>query len=150
MDTTHNKGNDMSDKITLQKIFDLAWQAFIIEDKPPSCGRIACLYQDAYGNRCAVGLSLPNYHNALMYEGGFEGLVDGYPELFDEQIQELANLIFKGSLNKFQARLHDHWVDIETREWKGTKQERMEDYLKIAEELKLTIPAARPTQTTDH
>jgi hypothetical protein len=148
MDTTHNKGNDMSDRITLQKIFDLAWQAFIIEDRPPSCGRIACLYQDAYGNRCAVGLALPNYHNALMHEGGFECLVDEYPELFDEQVLKLVSLRFGGPLNKFQSRLHDHWVDIKTREWKGTKQERMEDYLKVAEEFNLTIPAARPASVT--
>ncbi len=134
----------MSDKITLQKIFDLAWQAFIIEDQPPSLGNIACLYEDSRGNRCAVGLALPKSHNALLFKGGFEALVDAWPELFDEHIQALAKSDIADPLNKLQSRLHDKWVNLDDGGWKGNKQDRMNEYLKVTEDYNLTIPAARP------
>jgi hypothetical protein len=146
MDTTHNKGNDMSDKITLQKIFDLAWQAFIIEDKPPSfIVGSGCKYDDGKGNRCAVGLALPE-HFDFLYNGVFANLINKWPDMFHESVFD--NEATK--LNNFQKRLHDILVNPYDGSWRYSNKERMEYYLLLAEDYNLTIPAARPTQTTDH
>lgn len=142
----------MSEKITLQKIFDLAWQAFIIEDRPPAYGIIdekvgaqGCLYDDGNGNKCAVGLALPADGKCNKYIDSFGYLVEEYPELFDQSVLQVSFNV----LNSFQKRLHDNFVcqrGPDKGTWLLSKEERMESYLKVAEDYKLTIPAARPTQ----
>lgn len=144
----------MSEKITLQKIFDLAWQAFIIEDRPPAYGRIAeddpaqgCLYDDGKGNKCAVGLALPTNGECNKYIGSFGHLVEEHPELFDHSVLQVSF----NALNSFQKRLHDNFVcrwGPDKGTWLFNKEERMEFYLKVAEDYKLTIPAARPASVT--
>ena len=52
--------------ITNQEIFDKAWQAFVVEQRPASVcydsdGDLdSCLYRDPNGNRCAIGLCIPD------------------------------------------------------------------------------------------
>lgn len=148
----------MSDKITLQKIFDLAWQEFIIEGKPPSYGVGPggiknCQYRDSNGNKCAVGLALPD---DIEYCGDFHDLVEFTisegRDIFDSSITEAVHTP-QCRLNEFQHRLHDKWVRATGEfegQWGKSLQERMDEYLKVAEEYGLTIPPARPTQPTDH
>lgn len=41
-----------------------------------------CEYQGKNGKRCAVGLFLPKKHEALKFNGGVDGLLNEYPDLF--------------------------------------------------------------------
>lgn len=73
-------------RITFQDIFDAAWQAFIVEDRPPgvtkdAAGYTACRYLTDDGRKCAVGLVIPDGHPAQKHSGPFENIVTMYPEL---------------------------------------------------------------------
>lgn len=135
----------MSEEITLQKIFDLAWQAFIIEDKPPSYGKNPlsgdwqCLYEDEYGNSCAVGLAIPKGHPARKFGGSLWYLVQAHQCLFDVKMRSLS---YDDSIT-FQTSLHDKFVGVDGM-WMITKEERMNRYIEVAEIFGLTIPAAKP------
>lgn len=134
--------------ITAQDIFNAAWQAFIIEGKPPAVEpsptrrhQYVCRYQTPRGHRCAIGLVIPDDHPALTCLGPFSDVVNGYPELWDEA---LINNDPPGphyiDLNDFQAGLHDNLVDFATGEWKATPEERRTQYEAVAAAYNLTIP----------
>lgn len=124
----------MSDKITLQKIFDLAWEHFIVGDGEPAFdGNNGCLYKTGDGRKCAVGLALPTYET---YEGSFGALVDKYPNLFDQSVIQIPY----HDLNEFQCYLHDRLIDSCSGEWNCSKEDRKANYLRTADRFGLTIP----------
>ena len=139
-------------KITLQDIFNAAWQAFIVEDKQPSYifsddVYTGCAYDDGNGNCCAVGLVLPPDHPSRQFFGNFTALVKEYPELFDNSILEMQSSTeksFFGSLDEFQIDLHDNLVQknhrTKTVTWGFTKEEREKRYRNVALRFNLTIP----------
>ena len=125
----------MSEKITFQMIFDRAWQAFIIEDKPPALGAVGnCVYENDQGDCCAIGLSLPANHPSRTRLCSFDELVAEYPELFADEILK-ANA---ARLIEFQCNLHDYLVTANT--WCCDKAEREQRYREVADAYKLTIP----------
>jgi hypothetical protein len=125
----------MSEKITFQLIFDKAWQAFIIEDKPPAVNLFgSCVYDDGKGNCCAIGLVLPEGHNSRRGSVRFCTLVYMYPELFDKEVIATSSI----RLNSFQKRLHDGLVSFGS--WAYTKEERKQRYIQVAKDYNLTIP----------
>ena len=95
------------DKITLQQIFDAAWQAFIVEEKPPSMLSTSpdsgCAYRGQGGARCAVGLCLPDRTAQVSENKVFSQIVRRYPMLFSVDLQHRTDY----ELDEFQARLHD-------------------------------------------
>ena len=117
-------------KITLQSIFDKAWEAFVIGDNDPGYDKNLgqCVYVDGKGNKCAVGLSLPENSELQGNREGFSELYDLFPELFD--IDETFDL----DLDDFQYALHDNHVDSDTGYWKNTKEDRKAAYLTAAED----------------
>lgn len=135
----------LPEKITLQKIFDLAWQNFIVEDKPPAAkGSGACFYREKFEGgevrKCAIGLSLPEGHDAQLYYETFDRLVLRWPELFDDEVLRLGSGVWK-----FQADLHDRLLssDIEPgepAEWGYTRSERAKIYAMVADEYGLEVP----------
>jgi len=130
----------MSDKITLQRIFDLAWDHFIVGDGMPSVyldtyERIRCCYA-IDGKKCAVGLALPEESDATANSGSFSDLVCDHSELFDHSVLKICNT----DLNYFQGCLHDMLVDEHTGDWRLSKDERRKEYIKVAEKFNLTIP----------
>lgn len=128
----------MSDKITLQKIFDLAWNHFIVGDGQPAFDEnTGCSYETSDGRKCAVGLALPTPASGEDgYYGTFECVVAAYPHLFDQEI----NAMKANALNLFQVRLHDGLIDSNTGEWRYTKEERQGRYLQVAKDFNLTVP----------
>jgi hypothetical protein len=131
-------------KITLQQIFDAAWQRFIVEEAEPCTKKIAgskvfsCVYRGNGNSRCAVGLVLPD---ELLDETedtcmNFRELKESFPSFFD--IPEDTNL------SNFQMNLHDSYVNPFRGDWIDSLKERKEAYLRVAEEYNLTIPAAKP------
>lgn len=124
----------------MQEVFDAAWQAFIVEDKPPAMTRRGddnfCVYEDLEGNSCAIGLCIPKNHPARDYIGSFNQMVFDNPEWFGENIND-ENV---GDYSILQKCLHDNLVDIETGEWQINLQERRERYEDLSRSYDLTIP----------
>jgi len=128
--------------ITLQQIFNLAWQKFIIEQAPPAMSfdrrdrEFRCEYVTKDGSRCAVGLAIPV--EQLTYEEQtvtFPSLVDRYPEWFD------ASVCANYHLREFQASLHDDLASKETGQWKFSNSEMADMYRVVAENFNLTVPS---------
>lgn len=128
--------------ITLQHVFNTAWQAFIIEDKPPGMDPETkkCSYSG-----CAFGLCFPEGHPAKKETRTIEEVISKYPELFDESIIKLSETYERAYyLFNFQYKLHDdlcYWNPITNKPaWKHSKEEMKQIYRYIAEQYKLTIP----------
>jgi hypothetical protein len=136
-------------KITLQDIFDKAWQAFIIEDKPPAVefdsdkGKYCCRYLTPDGKKCAIGLSLPDHHEAQDSIGNFGAVIIEYQELFDTAL--VSKVAKEGYLRlaNFQGRLHDDLINKQTGEWRYDLEERKQRYIAVAKEYDLIIPKDR-------
>lgn len=120
-------------KITLQQIFNAAWQAFIVEGKPAASDDFSCRYKTWDGRKCAVGLVLPDDLDTDNI-GSFYGLVRHHPELFDSDLQQ-ADAKY---LNTFQVSLHDNLV--RNNEWAHSLDERKQRYEACAAQYGLTVP----------
>lgn len=130
-------------KISFQSIYNKAWAAFIVGDGQPGFDMVqhCCTYKDANGNKCAVGLDLPEGHPAQKLRQTLTGLAEKYPDLFDDQIVSMAtNSSEEEKLVQFQFSLHDNLIDYQTGQWKFTKEERRQKYIEIAASFDLTIP----------
>lgn len=121
-------------KITFQKIFDAAWQAFIVEDKPPSVNGFDCKYLSKSGAKCAIGLVLPDGHPAQLESYPFDQLVRNYPELFDKEILDAENYV----LFDLQRELHDRLSYGP--DWSVSLDVRTYRYLTVARQFKLKVP----------
>lgn len=130
--------------LSLQNLFDNAWKAFIIGDAKPAFDKVlnyygdedtVCRYLDGDGNKCAIGVSLPDGHPSQNYTKGFGILTEDYPELFDDYVKSLSMI----QRNIFQQDLHDFLFDIDTLEF-PPKEEMKKAYIKVAEKFGLTIP----------
>lgn len=130
----------MNDKpISLQDIFNAAWHHFMVGQAPPAIGEDGvCCYLTKDGNKCAVGLVLPEGHPSQARGCGFRELVRDYPELWDKQIRKLAKE--NRTLGNFQADLHDCHTDDHG--WVTPLEERKAAYLAVAAKYNLTVPAS--------
>jgi hypothetical protein len=126
-------------KITLQDIFNKAWEHFIIGDGKPSWSteQNCCMYLDEYGNKCAVGLCIPDGCPAQKIFRNFSGLINIYPELFDDN--SICDYTSE-QINYFQKNLHDDLTDCSGK-WIHNKKQMRQKYIELAEKYKLTIPA---------
>ena len=126
--------------ITLQQIFDAAWEEFIVKDNPPAVEydeeteSYACRYCTKDGRKCAVGLCLPDgldtKCNTLDDELTLVGLIDTYPQLFGFKDYQALD---------FQGELHDDLVDKQTGKWKYSKEVRKQEYVRIAKKYGLEV-----------
>ena len=139
--------------ITFQKIFDLAWQKFIVENSPPAVSydedqeSYFCRYKTEDGRRCAVGLALPDdFDFENQNETPFWMIVRRNSALFAE---EIVNRINSDDLMSFQFKLHDSLVNTKTGEWLSSLKSRKERYIKIAEEFNLIVPPLPGGESTD-
>lgn len=126
--------------ITLQTLVDKAYQQFVIQDNPPATymenSRYFCCYLTEDGRKCAVGLSLPQDHEAQTSRKTFSEIVSEYPTLFSSSIRKMRAT----SLDNIQAKLHDELIDNFTGKWKCNQKERKQLYLKIYQKFKLKLP----------
>ena len=136
--------------ISLQRIFNLAWQAFIVERRPPGRGPEGCQYRTANGNRCAVGLALNDEQlDAVDDDSPLGRLVETHPEWFDHSVLALGNMA-----TSFQYRLHDRLtLDYLTPNgnveyiWRCSAKEMERTYREAAYVYGLTIPQPPVTQS---
>lgn len=125
-------------RITLQSIFDKAWQKFIVEKCKPSMNDHTCLYRNPNnGCRCAIGWSLPNISQILDRCCKFSALVEAYPFIFDAEIVKHAES-GRTRLDCFQESLHDNYA-LPNGEWYADicLEER---YRQVAANYNLTVP----------
>lgn len=130
-------------KISLQSIYNKAWAEFIVGDGQPGFDIVqhCCTYKDANGNKCAIGLDLPEGHPAQQSKQTLAGLAEKYSDLFDDQIVSMPQSIDgEEKLIDFQFSLHDNLIDYQTGQWKFTKDERRQRYIEVAQKFNLTIP----------
>lgn len=126
-----------SNGITLQDIISAAWQAFIVEDKPPAVTQSGCHYLAPDGSKCAVGLVLPEGHPAQRRTERFSFLVRMYPELWADDVRSMSAMYLDG----LQRNLHDDLVCYVRLEWALERAAREAVYRDIAAEYGLTVPA---------
>ncbi len=113
--STKRKAKRKPKPITLQDIFDAAWNAFIIEKKPPCVCNVGlnecvCVYANSNGDRCAIGLVLPDHVIESDYcksHKGFGDIVEAFSDLFHSEITSKS----KSELNFIQKCLHDEMVE---------------------------------------
>jgi|JI10StandDraft_1071094.scaffolds.fasta_scaffold22596_13 hypothetical protein len=141
----------MIKKITPQRTFNAAWQAFIVEDKPPAIygdgDNVSCYYNDGHGNCCAFGLVMPE-DRAIEIGGGvsIDTVMNAYPELFNLDSWRKVGDFTLAAVRKaeyFQAELHDSLIDYSKRTWKFSRQEREVHYRNFAAKYKLSIPKGK-------
>lgn len=140
-------------RVTLQDIFNAAWQAFIIEDRPPAqefvgkddeyASNYSCRYLTTDGRKCAVGLCIPDGHPFQNSRSTFDDLVEEDREKYEDLSESCVfdtSLYQKPAylLREFQADLHDH-LCLNGR-WKYPVERRKEIYRGVANRFKLTIP----------
>jgi len=112
--------------IMTQKLFDDGWQKFVVEDAPCSHvpGEPKCLYRDSKGNKCLIGLQIPD---------------DIYsPDMENRDAINLErefNIVFEnaGMANSMQGDLHDSLIYC-------SQEEREQTYITFATKHDLTIP----------
>lgn len=129
--------------ITLQSIFNAAWQKFIVEDGEPAAETVidkkgsvwhSCKYLTKDGRKCAVGLELPDGHESQKEGCDFSRLVELYPELFDDDVKNAT----KEMLVDFQFSLHDN-LQYKGK-WTLNKEDRKQQYIEVAEFYNLKVP----------
>lgn len=114
-------GKNPLKRLSLQSIFNKAWQKFVVEKNPPARDPYTgnCAYGTEDGRRCAVGWSFPNVDFLLRAKDGFQAVIQTHPFLFDVDLVYNTKL---SDLNGFQASLHDNLCteseDGEPSEWK--------------------------------
>lgn len=97
---------------TNQEIFDRVWQYYVIEGHPRSVSSSGtCLYRTYDGNRCAVGLFIPDesYREAFdneAYGSGIGPLLDEGVFDFDPELDEFlrANRVLFEELQSIHDR----------------------------------------------
>lgn len=129
--------------ITLQSIFNAAWQKFIVEDGEPAsetvinnrgCVWHSCKYLTKDGKKCVVGLMLPDGHESQKATCDFSRLVELYPELFDDDVKNTTPAM----LLDFQFSLHD---TLQCKgKWTLNKEDMKQEYIRVAKVYNLTVP----------
>jgi hypothetical protein len=154
----------MSDKITMQKVFDAAWNAFVVQRKPPAVTREdgICTYRDAKGNRCAVGLVMTDEQVDMILRETYSShsgsiasvrtVIEFHPEWFDAPEIRVGSPIkslnpafaeYASTFRHLQNDLHDSLVKINKNDdgCYGAFPEDLEKrYREIAVIYNLTIP----------
>ena len=128
------------ERISLQSIFDAAYHQFIVNDASPAWekneGKLngSCRYLTSDGSKCAIGLKIPDGHEAQGKICTFAALVVKYPELWDYEILNTP----ARELDGFQQGLHD--LIQSSGEWKCGLEARKQQYLEVAREFGLNVP----------
>lgn len=131
--------------MTLQAVFNGAWQAFIVEGKPPAVRRnpdygvpgnkdpeFVCCYRTDDGRACAIGLQIPDGHPSLSSPANALALRRDYPALFGDK--DLDPEVWRQA----QRALHDDLQRIG--QWNLTLEQRKAAYVRFADKYRLTIP----------
>lgn len=155
----------MSDKITMQKVFDAAWDAFVIKGRSPAVTKEdgICTYRDSNGNRCAVGLVMTDEQIDIIVQETYSSyagciasvrtIIEMYPEWFDvpDELINLGRLMaldsrfmaYASYFRHLQNELHDGLVKL-SKDANGYSAAFPEDleskYREVAIAYNLTIP----------
>lgn len=118
--------------ISAQMVFDAGWKAFIVGDAPPSMNDVGkCAYLNNRGDKCIVGLCIPDNHPVQSSNLSVYALSFDYPELFSHEDILL--------LETMQEVLHDNLTSKDGG-WIHSKEDRKIIYRQFAEEYGLSIP----------
>jgi hypothetical protein len=128
--------------ITPQRVFDAAWNAFVIGDAQPARSSAGgCSYRNSKGDKCAIGLLIPDGHPAQDAQNSVGKVIDKHPELFGASALEYEGL---ATLARMQIELHDS-ISLGNEDdayWTTTQAERRERYTHFARQHNLTIPSS--------
>lgn len=99
----------MGSRITLKKLFDASWQAFVVEERPWSMDGDECVYRDYSGNRCAIGLCLNDEQLRFVDEHQDADISLNASHLPDSWFRGVP----KRLRDEVQERLHDYFPNNE-------------------------------------
>jgi len=145
-------------KITPQMVFDAAWQAFIVENKPPAVvmdnETTSCTYNDGRGNKCSFGLVMPaKLALSIGSNIAITTVMTDHPELFNmptwmvlAQRMGTQDVLVADTL---QGALHDGLVDFNKLTWNLSLEDRKNVYRTIAEKYGFTIPKGKKNDSSD-
>jgi hypothetical protein len=131
-------------KIKPQEVFNRAWQRFIVEGAKPALGpgalpngRLVCTYLTQDGDKCAIGLCIPDGHRAQSCVYAVQDAYKkGYMEdLMDEEDTEV--------LQNLQFELHDGLIDFDKNDWAYTPETLKKEYMNVARRYNLTVPGGQ-------
>ena len=101
----------MTNLIDYNLVFKAAWHHFILMNNNPSSTAKGCAYRGRDGNKCAVGLLLPDSVAAACEGQSASGVVQKYPSLFcDEIVKDATPTRAAHAFDSPQNRPHDQHV----------------------------------------
>lgn len=126
----------MKRKVTLQSIFNDAWEAFIVKKKLPCVDRHGTCYYTRGTNHCAVGWGLPVELREKIGKSNatFAQVVREHSEYFSEEVLKCDRLGF------FQSALHDARIDFSSRHFEPNLEN---EYRLVAQMFGLTVPGEK-------
>lgn len=125
--------------ISLQDIFNAAWQRFVVEQAQPGHNGRYCAYRGKNDSRCAIGAAIPDELYDPEMEGcQFGGIVGKFPDLFDGQIRGMDSM----ELDNFQTELHDYLFYTGDGHRQYPSPDQVEQaYRRVAATYNLEVPA---------
>ena len=117
--------------MTQQEIFDKVWEHFIVNKGNPSHDGMVCKYKDHFGNKCAVGLFIPNNKYSRHMEGVTSAVIQR-----DFNILKEVDPVFLGNIQGCHDCLIRKSPSVFTKEMEV-------ELRKLAHNYSLTIPGER-------
>jgi hypothetical protein len=145
----------MPRKITLQDVFNAAWDAFVVKGNKPAVEGCYCSYRTKDGRKCAVGLMLTDEQIAEIGRYGEARGGDKSPPINDivrdhsDWFDLSCGKNLDDAASKFrdaQRQLHDDALEFGTDEFKS-KEELTSIYIEFANSNGLTVPVATTEST---
>lgn len=145
----------MNEKITLQRVFELAWEHYIVKNEPPGVyedrrGLYGCTYGPHGTNSCAFGLALKESgagDHVLSSQVCISEIMDDYPEFFDEE--DFRKKLDINGVDTMQSELHDSLVEtgrtmhdggVKPGNWLYPRKIRAAYYVALALKYNLELP----------
>lgn len=81
--------------LTKQEVFDKVMERFLDHTGRAVDERFFCMYKTEDGNKCAVGIFIPDGHDAQDFNGPVEELIEKFPTSLPEEIYAYEDMMCK-------------------------------------------------------
>lgn len=133
----------MKRTVTVQEVFNAAWQAFVVEGRPFAVspdknddGVYPCLYRGPNGTKCAIGLIIPDEE----YDSSFENeRANKVLERLGYDFEPLFVRYSRIDADAVQLELHDNPARIH--EFDQDREQLRSYYRGVAAKWGLTVPS---------
>lgn len=126
--------------LTLQEVFNNAWNAFVVEKSPPSVRNkeTNCLYRGPNGLKCAIGVSIPDEIYIERMDTREDSTISSLIENFTS-IRQLFEKIDTNPLQELQT-IHDGYGTFPRESHEQFTRKITKDFRRYAKKYKLIVP----------